>query len=171
MTDELTREQAIDELLAKQAIRDAICRYCRGEDRQDMKLSRSLWHPDGTAKYGKDLFDGPAREWSHERLAQHLGSHHQVGNMIIEVNGDRAVSETYVTARLWKKTDDGKLLQRVSMGRYLDRWSRRDGIWAVDHRRFVFDLSYDDASTVTSRNLDWFEGRNDAKDPSYEVLR
>ena len=161
----------INELLAKQAIRDAIYRYCRGEDRMDAKLSASLWHPDGTATYGRDgaLFNGPASAWSQAGLAGYTGSSHQVTNIIIEVEGDRAVSEAYVTARLWKMSNDSQIWQRVTVGRYLDRWSCRGGVWAVDHRRFIFDMSC--ASTPTrERDPDWFEGRQGREDPSYDVL-
>ena len=85
-------EQALKELLARQAIRDAINRYCRGEDRLDAQLSLSLWHPDGTATYGinGEFYNGPVTGWaerSHTVLRQWTGSSHQVTNVIIEVDG------------------------------------------------------------------------------------
>jgi SnoaL-like domain len=167
---------------AKEEIREAIYRYCRGEDRLDAELSQSLWHADGTAKYGYngELFDGPASGWAeraHKGLANFSGSSHQVGNILIEVDGDRAASEAYVTARVWKISEDGVIWQRVTVGRYLDRWSLRDGRWAVDHRRFIFDLSYasEPAGQPNDRPWEtapgWFEGTRGRQDPSYEVLK
>lgn len=166
---------------AKEQIRDAIYRYCRGEDRLDGELSESLWHSDGTARYGYngEIFDGPANRWAqtaHAGLANFTGSSHQVANILIEVDGDQAVSESYVTARVWKIADNGVIWQRVTVGRYLDQWSCRDGVWAVDHRRFIFDLSYsshpagerNDRPWETSPG--WFEGTRGRHDPSYEVL-
>ena len=167
-------EQALKDLLARQAIREAINRYCRGEDRLDAQLSLSLWHPDGTATYGikGEFFNGPVTGWaerSHTVLRQWTGSSHQVTNLIIEVDGARAVSEAYVTARIWRMSKESTIQQRVTVGRYLDRWSCRNGVWAVDHRNFVFDLSY--ASTPTrERDPDWFEGKRGREDPSYGVL-
>ena len=34
---------------------------------------------------------------------------------------------------------DGKVTEHIWRGRYLDRWSKRDGNWAIDHRQVVFD--------------------------------
>ena len=57
--------------------------------------------------------------------------------MLVDVDGDRAVSEAYVTVAL--RTADpssDSLVDIVSRGRYLDRWSQRHGRWAIDARRF-----------------------------------
>lgn len=182
MTDTSTTEAAIDALQSHQAIRDKLFRYCRGEDRLDSKSSESLWHADGTASYGSDLYRGPASGWAavvHTNLSKFTGSHHQVGNIIIELDGDTAASEAYVTARVWNIAEDGAIDEIVNIGRYLDKWSRRDGVWGVDHRQFVFDLSYRtapvgpapaDGSSDGRRARDWFEGRQGTGDPSYNVL-
>src|SRR5579863_344270 len=117
---ESVNEKAIHVLLAKQAIRDALYRYCRGEDRTDRDLSLSAWHKDGTATYGKDgqLFNGPISQWRQDGLKEYMGSSHQVTNTVIEVDGDRAASEAYVTVRLWNMSDDdGEIWQRVTVGR------------------------------------------------------
>lgn len=46
----------------REAITDAIYRYCRAMDRIDPELGRSVWHPDGTADYGPGRFSGNGRE-------------------------------------------------------------------------------------------------------------
>ena len=46
---------AVEELLAKQAIREVIYRYCRGLDRMDRALALSCWHPGGTADRLREL--------------------------------------------------------------------------------------------------------------------
>ncbi len=48
---------------------------------------------------------------------------------------DRATSEAYVTACLRFRRNDS-----VVRGRYLDTWSRRDGEWRIDARRFEEDI-------------------------------
>jgi SnoaL-like domain len=151
------RSRRYDELLAKQEITEALYRYCRGDDRLDASLSQSLWHPDGPAEYGPKgvVFIGPTNEWAqriHPGLAKLTGKSHRVSNILIELDGERAVSEAYVSATLWRNSVDQKLWQRTMVGRYLDRWSRRAGRWAVDHRRYIFDFSYE------------------SEDPSYTVL-
>jgi hypothetical protein len=175
MIDSEARYRLIDELLAKQAIQEALYRYCRGEDRLNGALSESLWHPEGTAEYGHrgSVFAGSVSGWAsriHPTLAKFTGSSHQVSNVLIEVDGDRAVSEAYVSVTLWKMSRDVKVWQRTLVGRYLDQWSRRAGRWGVDHRRFIFDFSQESEPTRT-QEPEYYEGRHGAEDPSYEVLR
>jgi len=58
-------------------------------------------------------------------------------------------------------------MQVTVKGRYVDRWSRRDGRWAIDHRIYIqdFDEMHEVAATLTEG---W--GRRDRQDSSYEVL-
>ena len=53
----------------------------------------------------------------------------------------RAISEAYVTVCLRNEVEPGHVVDIVGRGRYVDRWSRRDGRWAIDHRRYVDDLT------------------------------
>ena len=41
----------LDELAAREAIRQQLCNYGRGVDRRDRDLLRSVWHDDGTLDY------------------------------------------------------------------------------------------------------------------------
>jgi len=138
MSDKLIRE-----LLVKQEIRDVLCRYCRGLDRNDKEMAYSVWHADATANY-YDIYQGTGRgfiDWvwvAHEALERHS---HQITNVLAQVDGDKAVSEAYVTVAAWTKpSDDGKQIEIIGRGRYLDRWSFRDNKWAIDHREYVSDM-------------------------------
>ncbi len=161
---------ALQELADKQSITEVIYRYCRGLDRMDADLARTVWHPSGTADYGA-IFAGTGEqfvEWVwkvHEMAARHS---HQITNILIEVDGDKATSEAYVTVALRAKTDAAEALEYEARGRYLDRWSRRDGRWAIDHRQFVQDLS----RTHPADRLEPDDGqsRRDRGDPSYDFL-
>jgi SnoaL-like domain len=169
-----------NDIAAKQAITEVIYRYCRALDRMDRELADTLWHPDGTADYGL-TYQGPASGlldgfWSsHAKL---LGHSHQVTNILIEVDCDRAGSESYAIGTLWDVPESGVLTRMVTFGRYFDTWSRRDGVWAMDHRRFVYDvvlLSPPDAvgrlaDLAAARDPYGTAGRRDRSDPSYEVL-
>ena len=44
-------QQRLDELVAKDAIREQIYNYSRGLDRMDRQLARQVWHPDGTTNF------------------------------------------------------------------------------------------------------------------------
>ena len=51
-------------------------------------------------------------------------------------------------------------------GRYLDRWSRREGRWAIDRRVYLHDFG--GVREITGSTLPE-TGRRDRADPSYEV--
>jgi SnoaL-like domain len=174
-----------DDTEAKLAITEVLYRYCRALDRMDRVLADTIWHPGGTADYGP-TFQGPAAGLLDTMWAGHaklLGHSHQVTNVLIEVRGDRAASEAYVTGTLWDLTATGAMSQLVAVGRYLDRWSRRDGRWAIDHRQFIYDAVFTPApADPTAPSASVFRqlaarrdprqtaGRRDPGDPSYELL-
>jgi hypothetical protein len=150
---------------APEAIRRQLYQYCRAVDRLDASLGYLVWHNDGTADYGP-LFQGTGRGFIDWVIEQHRGleAHsHQITNILIELEGHEATSEAYVTAALWLQRD-GRLLQADVRGRYLDKWSRRHGRWAIFHRRYVHDFDYVREVTA-SLNTGW--GRRDRQDPSY----
>jgi hypothetical protein len=52
-------------------------------------------------------------------------------------------------------------------GRYIDRWSRRNGRWGIDKRIFLCDL--DEVRNITNLN-ESHDGRRDREDASYGVI-
>lgn len=104
-------------------------------------------------------------EWVAGGHAATAGQSHQVANILIEVSGDAAVSEAYVTAAQRRDTD-GRLYQTTIRGRYLDRWSRRDGRWAIDARRYVHDFA--DVRELTDAGMP-ASGAKDRSDPAYTL--
>jgi hypothetical protein len=154
----------------REAITDQIYRYCRAMDRMDHELGYSIWHADGTADYGVDVFQGLGRDFIDHVNRQHahlLYHSHQMSNIVIELDGDRAGSESYVTATLRLNRGDA-LKQMMVWSRYIDSWSKRDGRWALDHRIAIRD--FDEIRAVTAMNEhDW--GQRDRGDPSYTVLK
>jgi SnoaL-like domain len=174
-----------DVAAAKLAITEVIYSYCRAVDRMDRALAATLFHPGATADYGP-TFRGSAEGLIENLWANHaklLGHSHQVTNILIEVDGDRAGSESYAHGTLWSATDDGVLVVLTALGRYIDRWSRRDGRWAIDDRRFVYDLVYSSTPAVApeagenvlarlaaGRDPRQTAGRRDRTDPSYDLM-
>lgn len=144
MTSACPSPNTLSVLAAKQEISEVIHLYCRAMDRIDRKLGLEIWHPGGTVDYAPAFTGKTAAEFVewvstlHENLA---GTSHQIGNVVIEVDGDRATSESYLTAVLRIRGEDG-LIDRVIRGRYLDKWSRRDDRWAIDHRKYVRDMEH-----------------------------
>jgi len=169
-------DSALAELLDKQAITETLALYCRAMDRIDQDLTVSVWSPGGTCNYTStagtpdalivDYLVGSTR--ARASFANHS---HQIANTLIRVAGDEAVSEAYFTASLQTFPQDGKVTEHLWRGRYLDRWSKRNGGWTIDHRQVVFD-SYAphefDAAHLAGKPLSL--GRRDEADPSYAHL-
>lgn len=138
----------IEKLADRIAIQDLLYRYSRGIDRCDEATLRAVWWPGATADYGTGPVD--ALEWSGQvvkALATMLRTQHFIGNLIIDLDGDRALSETYVRAYHEIPSDGG--VQDVEVaGRYLDTLEKRDGEWRIASRRYVMDWNRNKPSTA-----------------------
>ena len=161
---------ALEKLAADREIRRQLHHYCRAVDRLDVELLRSVWHPDGTLDFEEPALVGPVAELGESLIEWYGGwAAHcvQVSNVLIEVRGDRAVSEAYTLDVLRAHPDGaGGVVDRHRRGRYVDRWSRRDGRWAIDRRQvleaFVWEQPVVEGS-IGERS------RRDRSDPVYDV--
>ncbi|RYE42214.1 MAG: nuclear transport factor 2 family protein [Hyphomicrobiales bacterium] len=164
-------EQRLQELLDKEEIRQAMYAYARGTDRCHRELIADAYHEDawddhGSFRGGRDV----VVETIYGRRAGTSNSMHHLGNILIELHGDKANVETYFMA--CQSLDlDGKTYTRMRAGRYLDRFERRDSRWRIARRMVVDDWSRLDkvvavAPSVTSECR---SGTRDLLDPSYEL--
>jgi hypothetical protein len=172
-------EQALQRLLDKDAIQDALCRYARGVDRGDWELLRSTYHPDAIDEHGdfKGSVDGLI-EWLDKRFAGVDNSTHFLGNCLIEFASlDLALVETYFVSRRMrppvgdecKAAGPGDAMCREVWGRYVDRFERRDGEWRVACRTVVLEASSTALALGGARNSPLTWGRRDRTDPVYET--
>ena len=160
--------ETMNDLADRLAIMDKIYRYCRSVDRLDVALGHTVFHEDSHADFGPG-YVGSGRGWIDYICEEHrkfLHHSHQVTNVIIEIDGDRAGSESYVFATLQSRVGD-RTVKHQFWARYVDAWSKRDGDWAIDRRECVID--FDDGGTV-SPIQSYERARRDTDDPSYEVL-
>lgn len=128
---------AMADLVAKEAITEALHRYCVAVDRIDEATWWHVWHRDATAHY-EEIFDGSAASlmaWIFETHRSCDATSHQLSNVLIDVAGLTATSESYVTACIRAGGTDV-----VARGRYFDSWSNRDGAWRIDERRYRNDI-------------------------------
>lgn len=140
-------ENRLQQLLDKQDIYELMCRYCRGVDRMDKELVLSCFWPgaiDVHVGMGGRLHTGTAEqffdiEWEGFRLFS--ASQHYLCNMLIEVDGDQAVAETYQFSFYWKAPGDDPALNWQNCNRYLDRFERREGEWRIAAREFQRNFS------------------------------
>jgi len=159
-----------ERLIARQEIYDTLCRYCRGLDRMDKAMAYSVWHGDGTALY-HGMYEGTGHgfvDWvwkAHEAMERHS---HQIANSLIEIDGETARSETYVTVALWTNPEnEGQQMEIIGKGRYIDMWSKREGKWAISHREYIHDM--ESIHDLTRGNVG-DTSRRDLGDPSFKVI-
>ena len=162
-------EAAMQRLLDREAIRDALTRYSRGIDRHDVECIVSAFHPDAVDTHGA-WEGGPEAlaEWGNREHARHWLAHqHFLGNTSFDFDGDTCHTETYVLDVQRRKDERGN---DVLGGRYIDRFERRDGEWRIVRRVLLLDWTGELAADP-SRAQDLLErydtGRWDRDDLSY----
>jgi ketosteroid isomerase-like protein len=161
-------DEALARLIDERDIVRQLHNYCRAVDRCDLALGLGVYHDDATVDYGT-MFQGTGHEViryiiaSHAYLRNHL---HRITNIIVEVDGDRAGSETYVDAR-FRLTQEGAEMEMFTRGRYVDRWEKRDGRWAIAQRTYVHEM---DGRRPAGEEAYAVAGIRDDGDPSYAAL-
>jgi SnoaL-like domain len=137
-----TVTQIMAELADREAIRECHLRYARAIDRADRVLLADVFWRDGSVCF-EGLFDGTVPDYV-EQLApgaaqQMEQTAHLMGNNThIEIQGNRAVSESYILA-FHRLPGDSKPFDLFLGGRYLDTLEKREDVWRILHRRFVSD--------------------------------
>ena len=123
----------------REQIRDLSRRYMRGLDRLDLALLAAVFAEDATVDYG--FFKGSAQDFvdfAHQALKDHLANHHMIGQMLVELDGNRAVGEIYFQA-FHRIVEDGEEKDLFISGRYVDRYVRRNDEWKIAFRSEVND--------------------------------
>jgi hypothetical protein len=133
-------DENLRRLADRVAIQEALARYARGIDRRDWDILRSAYHPDA-------IINQAGHEGGVEALiAGFLPRHslieqamHMLTNCLIEFDTeDSALAETYYLAwlRAPDPSGDGQIETRA-LGRYVDRFERREGEWRIARRTTV----------------------------------
>jgi ketosteroid isomerase-like protein len=134
--DEL--ERAVSELQDRQAIHDCLMRYSRGVDRLDRELILSCYHEDAIDDHG--VFVGNREEFADWVDAMHSKTHlshqHAILNVSVDLDGDVAHTESYF---MFVGLNRAGTPLAMSGGRYLDRFEKREGRWAIAARLCLRD--------------------------------
>ncbi len=129
----------------KSEILDVLTAVARGLDRVDENLLRAVLHPDSTFDLGPGVFQGTGNDyiqWVMGVLQGVKTSHHMIGNVRTELEGDVALVESYFQGyhRIEKSTGREDVFLG---GRNLDRMERRPsgpgGVWKLMHRKQLLD--------------------------------
>jgi hypothetical protein len=149
------------------AIEDCLRTYCRGIDRLRPELIAAGFHA------GATLHDYGPQPMTIETFAEYapsslrkkfVATQHRISNISIERHVDHAVVETYVHATHLEQTADGRRLHSF-MGRYVDRFEPRDGVWKIAQRTLRNDWSTITAADQPMGGNYVPSGRGDEPDP------
>jgi hypothetical protein len=143
----------LDDVIARERIRDCLARVARGEDRRDADLISGAYWPDATDDHG--ISAGTFKEylaWVVPGSSSIPNTLHTLGQSLIELRSEVALVETHVTA--YHRIDTGDQERDVVIGgRYLDRLEKREGEWRIAHRTMLYDWLRDFGESV-----DWSGG-------------
>ncbi|MEM9744089.1 MAG: nuclear transport factor 2 family protein [Pseudomonadota bacterium] len=145
------------EVADRLAIMELSGRYMRGLDRLDADAFRGLFWDDAHLEYG--IYSGGPAEFIAfclEALKSHGANQHMLGQIIIdfdEAEPDTAFGEVYYQAYHRTQDDSGSDRDLFISGRYVDRYERRGGRWAIAYRSELVDWTRDDPASDQ-----WFAG-------------
>lgn len=132
--------KGVAEMLDRDAIRDVVYRFARAVDRRDFDALRDVYWPDAIDEHG--AFNGPVSEffdWVDERTRGWDRTVHYISQITVDLKGDEAGAETYYMCVQKKPKPEGGWFDELVGGRYVDRMTKRDGAWRIQHRINVFE--------------------------------
>lgn len=163
----------------KSEIADVLYSLARAVDRIDETLLRSVLHHDATVDLGPGVFQGTGSDYVQWVMGVVLGvrsTHHLIGNVRVELDGDVALVESYFHAHVRVEKPVGR--EDVFMGgRNLDRFERRPagaaGVWKIAHRKQILDWVRTEAVSdiFYHQNPDALWSYRTKTDPSFQMAQ
>ncbi|GAB3279588.1 nuclear transport factor 2 family protein [Parahaliea aestuarii] len=146
----------LDTLLAERAIYRALVQFARAMDERDWNALIALTTEDIGADLGAGTLNGRAALVANMRsfLDDCGPTQHLLGNVLIEVDGERASSRAYVSDMHLGRGERAHLTFST-LGDYHDQWQLQDGQWRMCHRRKLNRAHIGDISVLGSGPADW----------------
>ena len=134
-------DKELQELVDRRAIDDVLLRYSTALDTRQWDLLDQVFTTDAQIDYatsgGIKGNRADLKRWFREEAFIPFTSwQHHLTNMAVELDGDTAHGETYYT--FWGINKEGP--PTLAFGRYIDRFEKRDGRWAIAHRVCVNEV-------------------------------
>lgn len=167
----MTSPDHLAELVDRQEILDLLATYCRGVDRLDLDLVRSVYADAGVDHHTG--FDGTADDyvaWLARGLPLLDGTRHVLGTHWCEVRGDVAAAETYGTATHWGTPAGEAALNFTTGFRYVDHLVRERGRWRIAERWAVREWARSDAEARLPLPTSGPRGARGPDDPMARLL-
>lgn len=167
-------KEEIEKLLVKERLHELEMAYCRGVDRQDLELLKSIYFDDALEDHG-DAWRGTGHEWAEYAIAANnkrfQTTAHYVLNEWYKVEGLKAQGETHRIS--YHRQPDG--LEITAAARSFNRYECRDGVWKIAFRGVARDWlkeSRSDPSLAARQepHYDVLYSRPDVEDRSYTDL-
>jgi ketosteroid isomerase-like protein len=139
----ISPEEAADRL----SIRQLIDAYAQCADRRDAKGQMALFATDTVFQVFMDSRSAEPTQTLHgrealapvfENLNTYQATTHFNGQSILEIEGNTAKGESYCIAH-HLTVDDTKRTWMLASIRYLDRFTKQDGIWLFAGRKLMVD--------------------------------
>ncbi len=127
----------MNELQDRQDISDLLIRYATGIDRRDWDLFRTVFTPDCYLDYGEiGVWDGVEAvtefmDTIHAELGHLM---HRISNIVIDLQGERALTRSYVDAWVMAADNNSGVNAR---GFYDDEVVRTEAGWRIARRTFT----------------------------------
>ena len=166
-------QEALRILLVKDRLHELEMAYCRGVDRRDPDLLRSIFFEDAIEEHG-DMYRGSALDFVDWVFNEFIGKYelttHYVLNEWYRVNGDRAEGETHRISHHRVRTPDA--METIAACRTFNRYECRNGIWKISFRGVVRDWIYERPfdEKLLSGTYAMAMSKPGPADRSYEVL-
>ena len=109
--------------------------------------------------------------WATTKLSAIGGTMHHIGNHLVELHGDHAISEAYSMSTHWGGPEDIGMINFTSGARFIDHMERRDGRWAIKERWAVREWTRSDEGRFVNPEGPGPRGRRDASDPLTALRR
>ena len=125
----------LEELIAERDIYRQLVKFARAMDERDWESIKSITADDIKAEFGMGEIQGSTAVIDFMRsFLDNCGiTQHLLGNIIIDVVGDKATSQSYVSDMHLSK-DPANDSHFRTLGDYSDKWSKVDGTWIMTHR-------------------------------------
>lgn len=136
-------------LLDEREITRGLSRFARVLDTKSWDALGSVFAHDLSFDYGEGERSGIAA--LSEQMRRYLdicgGTQHLLGTILVDVEGDAAVSRAYVQAR-HQRCDDAGGAVFDSNGEYVDKWERRSEGWRIVRRDALWAAQSGDAAIL-----------------------
>lgn len=133
------------------ALERLILLYAQACDRRDGGIFERIFREDGLIEGQGFRMDGRAKIVSAVPTMlgeMYIKTAHQVHNILLDIQGDRATGEVYCTAHHISKAENGGWSDFVMVITYWDQYMKEAGRWYFKHRKL--ELEWTETRPVTA---------------------